>query len=123
MKQETVVMEYLGNLSANHYLGRRRDGGYYIKPEVKAWKEEFGWKIKGFHLEDWKLPLSVICSGIFKDERSAPDLSNLSKVILDSIEETCGVNDKNYRWYDGTRTISRGETNPYLLITIAEKEE
>lgn len=120
MKSETVKIDYPGNcISVNHYLGRRRDGGYYIKPETKQFKEELQWLLKPLHLEDYKLPLTVTCSGYFKDERSAPDLSNLSKIIMDTIEELIGIDDSNYRWRDGTRNISK-EGAPYLLITIQE---
>ncbi len=119
-RQEIIRMPYAGScLSANHYLGRRKGGGYYIKPETKAWKEEFQWLLQHCHIEDYKLPIEVTCSGYFKNERSAPDLSNLSKVILDSIEELTKMNDKDFRWHDGKRVIDKG-CNPYLLITIKE---
>ena len=118
-KQETIQMDYIGDcLSVNHYLGRRKGGGYYVKQETKDWKEQFQWLLNRCHLEDFQLPLEVTCSGWFKDERSAPDLSNLSKVILDSIEELSGINDKDMRWHDGKRVI--GEKSPYLIITISE---
>jgi len=121
-KKEVIRMPYIGGvLSVNHYLGKRKGGGFYTKPEVLDWEEEFGWLLKRLHLEDWKLPLKVTCDGVFKDERSAPDLSNLSKIILDTIQDISDVNDKNFRWKDGTRTISKEE--PYLLITIEEGDE
>lgn len=120
MKTEVIRMRYIPDLSVNHYLGRRKGGGYYVKQEVKDWKEELGWLLKRLHLEDWALPISITCDGVFKDERSAPDLSNLSKVICDTIEETCGVNDKNFRWHDGKREIEK--CDPYLLITFRESE-
>ena len=121
MRTEVIKMPYIGAaLSVNHYLGRRKDGGYYVKQATKDWGEEFGWLLKHLHLEDWKLPLQVRCDGVFKDARSSPDLSNLSKVILDFIEDTTGINDKDMRWHDGNRDIKDEE--PYLLITIKESE-
>jgi len=79
--------------------------------------EELGWLIKTSHIEDWALPLTVKCDGRFKNTHRQPDLSNLSKVILDAIEETTGVNDRNMRWQDGE--VYYG--NPALLwITITE---
>ena len=119
MRAITVEMPYISNLSVNHYLGRRKGGGYYVKPEIKAWKEELGWKIKTRHIEDWKLPLTVRCSGRFKDLRSTADLSNISKCTLDAIEDCTGVNDRFMRWEDGE--ISYGEP-PQLLIGIRESE-
>ena len=118
MKSITVELPYIGGvLSENHYRGRRRDGNLYVRREVRDWMEELGWKIKTAHLEDWKLPLLVKCDGRFKNTHRQPDLSNLSKVILDAIEETTGVNDRDMRWQDGE--VSYGE--PALLwMTITE---
>jgi len=76
--------------------------------------------IKHLHIEDWKFPIEVKCSGYFKDERSAPDLSNLSKCINDSIQEVIGHNDKDFRWRDGNRIVDKRNDPPYLLITISE---
>ena len=120
VKRDSVKIDYPGadGCSVNHYLGRRSGGGYYVKPEAVAFKQELQWLFKHCHLEDYKLPLSVTCDGYFKNERNAPDVSNLSKVIMDSIQDLIFVNDKEYRWHDGKRVI--GEKNPYLLITISE---
>ena len=118
MRKEVIQMPYVGELSVNHRLGKRKGGGFYLKQEVKDWNEEFGWLLKRLHLEDWKLPLSVTCGGVFKDERSAPDIHNLSK-ILDVIEEVTGINDKFMEWHDGNRVINPKET-PYLHIVIGE---
>jgi Holliday junction resolvase RusA-like endonuclease len=118
MKIEQIKMPYIGELSVNHRLGRRKGGGYYLKEEVRNWNEEFGWLIKHLHLEDWKLPLHVKCDGVFKDARSTPDLNNMIK-CLDVIEDVTGINDVNMRWQDGKVTIKDNET-PYLLFTITE---
>ncbi len=126
VKQDIVTIDYPGScISVNHYLGRRKGGGYYVKQEAKNWMEEFMWLLKPLHLEDYKLPLEVTCSGWFKDERSAPDLSNLSKIIMDSIEELTGINDKDFRWHDGQRVLMahRKAPPPYLLIQVKESEE
>ena len=112
MKSVTVRMPYIGSvLSVNHYKY-----GYYTKPEVKGWMEELGWKIKPSHIEGWFLPLKVTCDGVFKDKRNQPDLSNLSKVILDAIQATTTINDRDMRWCDGE--VTYGE--PELIITIEE---
>ncbi len=122
MKRDSVQIDYPGaEISVNHYLGRRKDGGYYIKPETVVFKTELQWLLKHCHLEDYTLPLEVSCSGWFKNERSAPDLSNLSKIINDSIEELTGINDKFIHWHDGKRII--GEKHPYLIITISESPQ
>ena len=121
MRKEAVIIPYPGSCaSVNHYLGRRKDGGYYVKAETKTFKEELMWLLKRCYIDDkWQLPIEVTCSGWFENERAAPDLSNLSKCILDTIEELTGINDKNMRWVDGKRTIAPKE-KPYLLIVIKE---
>ena len=117
-----IYMDYMKDLSVNHYLGRNRVGQYFVKRHVRQWMEELGWEVKFYHLEDWKLPLQVECSGTFRDRRSTPDLSNLSKVTLDAIEEATGINDQNMRWHDGTITIDK-TVNPYLTIIIKEAKD
>ncbi len=124
MRKETVKIGYPGScISVNHYLGRRSSGGSYVKPETLAWITEFQWLLKHCHLEDFTLPLTVTCSGYFKDERSAPDVHNLLKVIADSIQGLTGINDKNYHMYAGARYIIGEREPPYLLISIKEAQE
>ena len=122
MRESTIVVNYPGSvISVNHYLGKRKDGGYYVKPGARNFKEELGWLVKVLHIYHWRLPLSVTCSGCFRHWGVAPDLSNLSKVILDTIQEVTGINDKHFRWHDGERLV--GYSEPYLLITIKEGED
>lgn len=118
MRSIKVEMPYIGGvLSENHYRGRRRDGNFYVRREVRDWMEELGWLIKTSHIGEWALPLTVKCDGRFKNTHQQPDLSNLSKVVLDAIEEITVVNDRDMRWQDGG--VSYGE--PALLtITITE---
>ena len=119
IKSASIKIRYPGDcISVNHYLGRRKNGGYYVKPETKLWKEEFQWLLKKCYLEDFKLPLEIKCSGYFTDERAAPDLSNLSKVIMDSVAELIKVNDKDFRWHDGERLV--GYKEPFLLIAFTD---
>ena len=116
-REAVIEISYPGSIiSVNHYKFK---GGIYTKPEAKAWQEELGWAVKGLHLEDWKLPLKVTCSGRFKDKANQPDLSNLSKCTLDALEETTGINDRDMRWIDGT--VEYGEP-PVLWITIEEAD-
>ncbi len=114
-REATVEISYIGKvLSVNHY---KYKGGIYTRPEATAWMAELGWTVKELDLDAWKLPLKVTCSGRFKDKRSTPDLSNLSKVTLDAIEEVTNLNDRDFRWHDGT--VKYGEP-PVLWIKIKE---
>lgn len=122
-REVVIIMPYIGSvLSVNHYLGRGAYGKPYLKKEVVAWKAELGWKIKPYHIEEWALPLTVTCNGVFRDLRSCPDLSNLAKVVLDAIEETTGINDRNMRWQDGNIKIDK-EEKPHLEIIIEQFRE
>lgn len=119
-RQIIIDLYYPGAvISVNHYRGRTRDGREYVKKDARDWMEALGWVIKTQHMEEWKLPLHVTCSGTFKDKRSAPDLSNLSKCTLDAIEDVTGLNDKDFRWHDGERIIN-GTDKPTLTIFITE---
>ena len=116
-KTITVEIHYPGSvISVNHYKW-----GYYTKTEVKEWMNELGWLVKTAHLEDWEMPLTVRCEGVFKDERSTPDLHNLMKVILDSIEEVTGINDRYFRTETGDAVIDSTK-KPTLFITISEEK-
>ena len=118
MRDIKLEMDYIGaDLSVNHYKGRRRDGGEYVKKPVAKWMEDLGWILKSSHLEDWKLPLTVRCDIVQADKRTR-DISNFSKVCLDSIEEYTGINDTNYRWVDGEIFYSE---HAELILTITER--
>ena len=116
MNRVIIEMPLIKDLSVNHYRGRRRDGGEYVKKSVSDWKETMGWLLKPYHLEDWKLPLTVKCDIVQADKRTR-DISNFSKVVLDAIEDLTGINDTNYRWHDGHSKID-STREPILLITI-----
>ncbi len=116
MNEVKIGMPLIKDLSVNHYKGRRRDGGEYVKKPVAKWMEDMGWILKPYHLEDWKLPLTVRCDIVQSDKRTR-DISNYSKVVLDAIEDLTGINDTNYRWVDGDP--SYGE-HAELVLTISE---
>lgn len=124
-----VSMPYPGDvISVNHYQGRAADGHEYVKAEAQAWKDELIITLNNYQsrantsLDDWKLPLTVTCDGKFKDLNHCPDLSNLSKVTLDAIQDVTGVNDRDMRWHDGKRELDK-ESVPELIITIEENSE
>lgn len=118
MRTESVEITYAGAvLSVNHY---KYAGGIYTTKEARAWKYAIGWQIKGFHIEEWKLPVRVRCDGRFIDRRHQPDLHNLSKTILDAIEDTTGINDRNLRWEDGEPTYGQP---PILTLTFTEADD
>lgn len=106
-------------ITVNHYRGRRAAGGEYVKEEARLWMDALGWMIKASHVEEWRQPLHVCCSGRFLAKNRAPDLSNLSKCTLDAIQAVSGVNDRHMRWHDGDRVID-GSQAPAIFITIKE---
>ena len=57
-RYDVIRIDYPGNcISVNHYLGRRKGGGYYVKQEAKDWMNEFQWLLKKYHFEDYNLSL------------------------------------------------------------------
>lgn len=117
MNTITIGMPLIKDLSVNNYKGRRRDGGEFVKKPIKDWQETMGWILKPYHLEDWKLPLTVKCDIVQNDKR-VRDISNMAKVCLDSLEDLTGINDVNYRWVDGE--ILHGE-HAELILTLTEE--
>ena len=54
-RQIRIGLPYPGDvISVNHYLGRARGGGCFVKTETKEWMDMLGWSIKTEHLEDWQ---------------------------------------------------------------------
>ena len=122
MRKIKVELFYPGKIiSVNHY----KFNGRWTKPEAKSWMNALHLLIKmeTNKLLDasrkWQSPLRVTLSGRFRNKREQPDLHNLSKVILDTVEDATDVNDKYIRWSDGDATISKA-LEPMLFITIEE---
>ena len=116
MNTITIGMPLIKDLSCNHYKGRRRDGGEFVKKPIKDWQETLGWLLKPYHLEDWNLPLTVRCD-VVQDDKRVRDVHNYFKVVCDAIEELLGINDTNYKTEAGVPTF--GE-HAELVITIKE---
>ena len=127
MNSITIGMPLISNLSVNHYLGRRKGGGYYVKPEVKQWQETLGWLIRECELKqdtritDWNLPLTVKCDIVQNDKR-VRDAHNYFKVVCDAIEEATGINDTSYLTEAGIPKYDK-DAKAELVITIKEGYE
>ncbi len=118
-RTKTFEIYYIKDLSVNSYRGRRADGREFVKSDIKEWKNALGWIIKLAHLEEWKLPLTVSCKAIFPDNIKR-DSHNLSKVVLDAIQEVSWVDDCNMLWHDEPPEVNRSD--PKLIITITESD-
>ncbi len=116
---KTFEIYYAKDLSVNHYRGRRADGREFVKSDVKAWKDALGWTIKVYHVEDWNLPLTVSCKAVFPDKIKR-DSHNLSKCVLDAIQEVTGIDDSNMLWHDEPPRMAQLYEEPKLIITISE---
>lgn len=119
MKEVLVSMPYIGAvLSVNHFKIR----GRFTRRETKDWMMVLSERIrmqsyKQYKRQKWQTPLEVIVSARFENKRSSPDLHNLAKVILDSVEAATGVNDKEIRYRDGNVIYGK---DPELYITVRE---
>ena len=112
----TVEMEYLGGILS---VNRFKYQGRYTRPETKKWMEQLAFIIKmtcNCAEVRFKPPVKVRIDGVFRDRRSTPDLHNLTKPILDSIEEAIGINDKDFITETGVTQIG----DPHLVITISQ---
>ncbi len=107
----TVAREYIGAvLSVNHYMGRTQDGSQYVKKGARQWMADLGWMLKTFHIEDWRKPIRIEISGVFKDARSCPDLHNLLKVACDAIEEVTDLNDRDFQTTTGKTEVDEARS-------------
>lgn len=109
-----VVMAYVGGiLSENSYKRQTRQ----TRPFVRLWMKELAKKVRELEIPQCD-GYEVGVFGKFTDERR-PDISNLFKIISDSIEDGLGVNDKHFRMVDMGYRL--GYTDPELVITITPK--
>lgn len=108
MKITTI---YFGDLSCNNY---KIPGTRVTKPRVKKWMEALAQAIKDCKPE-MTPPITIKLSGRFRDSRY-PDLSNLHKVLGDAVEMGLGINDRYYKFLDGS--VETGCLNPELDIEV-----
>jgi len=105
-------------LSVNHAYKRGRNGQTYLDPEAAKWKitltSEVKWAMPSGRVS---LPAFVRVSGRFRDKRSALDLDNLAKLVLDAVATALGVNDRDLRFQAGDRVIETG-CEPVVTVEI-----
>lgn len=117
-RHTTIKMPYPGCvITENHYLGRNGKASY-IKPGAKEWAQDLIFLINRCGIKDWKLPLKITVSGVFKNDRERCDLHNL-KILYDSIQKATGLNDKDYHTETIPGTIDK-TVEPFILIKIEE---
>lgn len=111
-----VKVPYIGGiLSDNSYKFLNKA----TKPMVTIWKRELAQKVEELSIPK-ALSYEIRLFGRFPDSRR-PDLSNLHKVIGDSLKKTkqwlgLGVDDKLFRFID--EGCALGFPEPELIITI-----
>ena len=111
-----IVMPYLGGiLSDNNYKFLSKA----TKPIVNLWKRELAKKVEALKVPE-AVGYEIRLFGRFTDERR-PDLSNLHKVIGDSLKKTkkwvgLGVDDKHFGFVDIGYNL--GAIDPEIEITI-----
>ena len=114
-----LPMPYIGkSLSVNHY--KFRNG--HTKPETRKWMNALTITAQ-YHLGKVKVkyPPTIHLSGVFKDNRSCPDLHNLHKVIGDALQPVLG-NDREFRFVDEGYTLSLA-IDPILVIGVETEED
>ena len=117
-----VQMPYIGKcLSVNHY----KPDGRHTLPEAKEWMGVLRILVDyKLHKHEWqvKLPVTIYLHGKFKDGRSVTDLSNLHKVIGDSLKKSDRFpDDKEFNFSDEGYEV--GCSDPVLIIGIEVERE
>lgn len=113
-----VKMPYIGScLSVNHYQGRRRGGGTFIKPETKEWMglltSLMRQKMKN---KTFEKPVYITVRYTFKDRRCSCDPNNLHKVIADALQPVFG-NDKDFCFIDTPPVYNKG-CDPVIVVSV-----
>ncbi len=120
--REVINMEY--KIKIDYIGGILTDNEYKIyktrgtKPFVKMWSRELEDKVRVANIPQVG-HYTIIINGFFTDERR-PDISNLHKVIGDSIKKGLSVDDKYFSYKDGE--VKLGYVDPYLEILIVPEE-
>ena len=114
----TIEMAYLGGvLSVNRYKW-----GVFTRPEVRQWMDELAFIIRAMVNSQglkFDVPLKVKVDGQFINKRATPDLHNIGKIVMDSVEDAVGINDRDFVVTIGKPQI--GE-EAKLIITIGGNE-
>ena len=112
-----VEMEYLPECSKNRY--KLRNG--VIKKQVRDWMECLSWIIralvKGSDLK-FSPPVKVRIDGVFKDKRSMPDLHNFGIVIMDSMEDALGIDDRLFNLETGQPEVG---ADVKMIVTVSSE--
>lgn len=112
--QYQFTMPYVFGLSENSYKLPNRA----TKPHVRTWMASLATLVQRASIPT-HASYVIGVRGHFRDERR-PDIPNLFKVILDSVQSGLGVNDKYFTARDdGYET---GHLVPTLVITIKGAE-
>ena len=122
METVEVMMPYIGNcLSVNHYMGRRKDGGTYLKKETKEWMGLLTMLMRDRMAgKEPTKPIYISVWYQFKDRRSACDPNNLHKVIADALQPVLG-NDKDFSFIDHP-IIYEKDKDPSIWIFVGVKD-
>jgi len=111
-----VTMPYIGGvLSDNNYKFLNKN----TRPIVTIWKKDLAKKVEELDIPEAER-YDIEVYGKFTDERR-PDISNLFKVIADSLKKTnyykgLGIDDKHFRLKDIGYEL--GHSDPEIEITV-----
>ncbi len=117
-RHATIKINYPGSIITENHAFGRNGKNTYMKPEARDWQNDLIFLLSKCEVKDWKLPLKVKISGVFKNLRESPDTQNM-KIVYDSIKKVIGIDDKFYHTETEPPVINKS-VSPYLLITISE---
>lgn len=117
-RSEVITMDYPGCYISEDHCYNRNGRNTFMKPEAREWQEELILKLKQTGIPDFKSPISVTLSGIFKNEKRSIDIHNL-KIIYDSIQKVTGINDRGFITHTYPGSVL-SNCDPFILIKIEE---
>ena len=78
--------------TVNHYYGRTKFGGVYIKPKGKTYRREVSVLMANQKLKPISGPLKVVIE-VFPPDKRKRDSDNLNKALLDALQHGGAYND------------------------------
>jgi hypothetical protein len=117
-RHTTIKMEYIGCVIAENNCYEGFGKTRHMKSEAREWQNDLIKEIQCCHILDWRLPLKITISGVFKNDRERPDIHNL-KIVHDGIQKATGLNDKNFHTETIPGVIDKTQ-RPHILIRIEE---
>jgi hypothetical protein len=122
----TVNMDYPGWSISKNGLWKGGNRRWGMNDEAKRWKRNLADAVKlsliATEVFEPKPPVHVEVGGRFFDGNNAPDLHNLLELVMDSVQEGTGINDKHFSSTVTAPVIVQAMPEIVVKVTVTVEE-